>query len=122
MGTSLYAVVDPSTGSLVKEYPTATDEQIEEAVTSAARAHREWSRGSTPAELATLIRKVAELHTERRDELADDVHLPAVLDRGLADDRGFAEAVRLPVQTPPHEPGQDPPHHLLAVERPRFVP
>jgi succinate-semialdehyde dehydrogenase / glutarate-semialdehyde dehydrogenase len=70
MGTPLYAVVDPSTGDVVKEYPTASDEQIEQAVASAARAHREWSRGSTPAERSALIRKVGELHTQRRDELA----------------------------------------------------
>jgi succinate-semialdehyde dehydrogenase/glutarate-semialdehyde dehydrogenase len=70
MSTSMYAVVDPSTGDLVKEYPTATDEQIEQAVSAAAKAHREWSRGSTVAERAALIRKVAELHTQRRDELA----------------------------------------------------
>ena len=34
---SLYAVVDPATGDVVKEYPTATDEQIEAAVSAAAR-------------------------------------------------------------------------------------
>lgn len=66
----MYAVVDPSTGDLVKEYPTATDEQIEQAVAAAANAHREWSRHSTVAERAALIRKVAELHTQRREELA----------------------------------------------------
>ena len=66
----MYAVVDPSTGDLVKEYPTATDEQIEQAVAAAAKAHREWSRPSTVAERAALIRKVAELHTQRREELA----------------------------------------------------
>jgi succinate-semialdehyde dehydrogenase/glutarate-semialdehyde dehydrogenase len=70
MSTSMYAVVDPSTGDLVKEYPTATDDQIEAAVAAASTAHREWSRGSTVAERAALIRKVAELHTQRRDELA----------------------------------------------------
>lgn len=70
MSTSMYAVVDPSTGDLVKEYPTATDEQIDAAVTAAAKAHREWSRRSTVAERAALIRKVSELHTERRTELA----------------------------------------------------
>jgi succinate-semialdehyde dehydrogenase / glutarate-semialdehyde dehydrogenase len=70
MSTSMYAVVDPSTGELVKEYPTATDEQIEQALAAAAKAHREWSRGSTVAERAALIRKVGELHTQRRDELA----------------------------------------------------
>ncbi len=70
MSTTLYAVVDPSTGELVKEYPTATDAQIEAAVASAAKAHREWSRSSTVAERAALIRRVAELHEERKDELA----------------------------------------------------
>jgi succinate-semialdehyde dehydrogenase/glutarate-semialdehyde dehydrogenase len=63
-------VVDPSTGELVKEYPTASDEQIEAAVAAAAKAHREWSRGSTVAERAALIRRVAELHVERKAELA----------------------------------------------------
>lgn len=70
MSTTLYAVVDPSTGELVKEYPTATDAQIEAAVASAAKAHREWSRTSTVADRAALIRRVAELHVERKDELA----------------------------------------------------
>ncbi len=70
MSTITYAVVDPSTGELVKEYPTATDEQIEAAVAAAAKAHREWSRNSTVAERAALIRRVAELHNERKDELA----------------------------------------------------
>lgn len=70
MSTSLYAVVDPSTGELVKEYPTATDEQIEQAIAAAAKAHREWSRTTTVADRAALIRRVAELHEERKDDLA----------------------------------------------------
>lgn len=37
MSTSMYAVVDPSTGELVKEYPTATDDQIEQAIAAATR-------------------------------------------------------------------------------------
>ena len=70
MSVSTYAVVDPSTGNLVKEYPTATDDQIEAAVAAAAKAHREWSRSSTIAERAALIRKVGELHSQRKEELA----------------------------------------------------
>lgn len=70
MSTSLYAVVDPSTGELVKEYPTATDEQIEQAISAAAKAHRDWSRTSSVADRAALIRRVAELHEERKDDLA----------------------------------------------------
>ncbi|BBX67506.1 NAD-dependent succinate-semialdehyde dehydrogenase [Mycolicibacterium psychrotolerans] len=69
MSTSLYAVVDPSTGELVKEYPTATDEQIEQAIAAADKAHREWSRTTSVAERAALIRRVAELHEERKEEL-----------------------------------------------------
>ena len=68
----MYAVVDPSTGDLVKEYPTATDEQIEQAVAAAAKAHREWSRSSTVADRAALIRKVGELHTAAQGRARED--------------------------------------------------
>ena len=67
---SLYAVVDPATGDVVNEYPTATDEQIEQALAAAAKAYKDWSKTSTLAERADLIRKVAALHNERKDELA----------------------------------------------------
>ena len=70
MSTSMYAVVDPSTGELVKEYPTATDDQIEQAIAAAHTAHREWSRTTSVADRAALIRRVAELHEERKEELA----------------------------------------------------
>src|SRR6478752_3661310 len=66
---SLYAVVDPATGDVVKEYPTATDEQIEAAVSAAAAAFTGWSKTTSVADRAGLIRKVADLHTERKDEL-----------------------------------------------------
>jgi succinate-semialdehyde dehydrogenase/glutarate-semialdehyde dehydrogenase len=67
---SMYAVVDPSTGETVKEYPTITDDELRDAIARADRAHREW-QGSTVAERASLVRRVGELHTERRKELAD---------------------------------------------------
>ena len=70
MSTSLYAVVDPSTGETVKEYPTATDEQVDAAIAAAAAAHREWSRSTSVADRAALIRRVAELHEERKEDLA----------------------------------------------------
>jgi len=71
---SLYAVVNPATGDVVQEYPTATDKQIEEALASAQKAYREWSKSSTVAQRAALIRKVAALHTERRQELAEIIN------------------------------------------------
>ena len=67
---SLYAVVDPATGDVVQEYPPTTDEQMEQALAATSKAHREWGRTSTVAERAALIKQVAKLHTERRDELA----------------------------------------------------
>ncbi|OBF21965.1 NAD-dependent succinate-semialdehyde dehydrogenase [Mycobacterium sp. ACS4331] len=67
---SLYAVVDPATGETVQEYPTATDEQIEEALASAAKAFKEWSKTTTVADRAALIRRVGQLHAERAEELA----------------------------------------------------
>ncbi|GAB3804375.1 aldehyde dehydrogenase family protein [Humibacter antri] len=65
-----YAVVNPATGETVKEYPTITDEQLRDAIRRGDAAYRTWGRGTTPAERAELIRKVGDLHSERRDELA----------------------------------------------------
>jgi succinate-semialdehyde dehydrogenase/glutarate-semialdehyde dehydrogenase len=65
-----YAVVDPASGEVLREYPTATDAQIEQALSAAAGAYRDWSRKSTLDDRVALIRKVAALHNERRDELA----------------------------------------------------
>jgi succinate-semialdehyde dehydrogenase / glutarate-semialdehyde dehydrogenase len=65
-----YAVVDPSSGELVREYQNHTDEQLLEAVGRAHEAFRSWGRHGSVADRATLVRRVAELHTERREELA----------------------------------------------------
>ncbi|MBZ5738584.1 NAD-dependent succinate-semialdehyde dehydrogenase [Nocardioides mangrovi] len=65
-----YAVTDPSTGELVREVPTDSDEQVLAAVAKAQAAYQSWGRTSTVAERAALIRRVAELHYERRKELA----------------------------------------------------
>jgi len=69
-----YAVTDPSTGEVVRTYPTATDEQVQQAVAAAQAAFTSWGRTSTVAERASLVRRVSELHTERRQELAATMH------------------------------------------------
>jgi succinate-semialdehyde dehydrogenase / glutarate-semialdehyde dehydrogenase len=69
--TSMYAVVDPATGETVKEYPTITDDELRDAIARADRAHREWSTTATVADRAALVRRVGELHSERRKELAE---------------------------------------------------
>ncbi|MGO4689855.1 NAD-dependent succinate-semialdehyde dehydrogenase [Glaciibacter sp. 2TAF33] len=65
-----YAVINPATGETVDTYPTMSNEQLDAAVAAADAAHRTWSRSTTVSERAALIRRVGELHTERRDELA----------------------------------------------------
>lgn len=66
-----YAVINPATGETLASFDTFTDAQIEAAVAAADEAHREWSRSSTVAERAALLRRAAELHRERREALAD---------------------------------------------------
>src|SRR3954470_17643133 len=68
---SMYAVVDPATGETLKEYPEITDEELRDAIARADRAHREWSKATTVADRAALVRRVGELRGERRKELAE---------------------------------------------------
>ena len=65
-----YAVTNPATGEVLATYPTATDAEVESALAAADGAFRSFGRTSAPAERAALLRRVAELHRERRDELA----------------------------------------------------
>ncbi len=68
--TTEYAVTDPATGEVVRTYPTATDADIEAALTAASAAYRRWTPGTTIADRSALLRGVRRLHEERRDELA----------------------------------------------------
>src|SRR3954451_13040408 len=63
-----YAVINPATGETLATYPTITDEALETAIAKADAAYRTW-RDLPVTERAALIRRVAELHRERRDEL-----------------------------------------------------
>ena len=65
-----YAVVNPATGETIKEYPTITDDELRGAIERADGAYKNWTPSSTAAERAAIIRKVADLHSERREELA----------------------------------------------------
>ncbi|MCW2815486.1 MAG: succinate-semialdehyde dehydrogenase [Nocardioides sp.] len=66
---SQYAVTDPATGEVLGTWPTATDEQVAEAIAAVADASPVWARTPVP-ERAALVRRVGELHVERQDELA----------------------------------------------------
>ncbi len=66
---STYRVVNPATGETEKEYPTATDGELREALTLADEAQRAWA-DRAPAERAAVLRRVADLYEERKDQLA----------------------------------------------------
>ncbi|MFT4305465.1 MAG: NAD-dependent succinate-semialdehyde dehydrogenase [Microbacterium sp.] len=66
---SEYAVVNPATGQRLATYPRHGDADMAQKVRAADAAYRRWRERPVP-ERAALIRRVAELHRERRDELA----------------------------------------------------
>src|SRR4051794_38161967 len=66
-----YAVVDPATGETVQEYPTISDDDLRAAIGRADAAHSGWGASSTVADRAALVRRVGELHVERRQGLAE---------------------------------------------------
>src|ERR1700747_3274031 len=68
---SMYAVVDPATGETLKEYPTITDDELRDAIARADGAPGEGREPATVADRASLVRRVGELHSERRKELAE---------------------------------------------------
>jgi succinate-semialdehyde dehydrogenase / glutarate-semialdehyde dehydrogenase len=68
---STYAVVNPATGEKIKEYPEIGDADLRAAIDRADEAFRTWSDSSAVGERAALVRKVGELHGERRQQLAE---------------------------------------------------
>ena len=63
-----YQVVNPATGQVEREYPTATDAEIGAVLDRAGRAYPSWRR--TPrAERADILRRVAQLYEDRAAEL-----------------------------------------------------
>ena len=66
---SEYAVVNPATGETVARYDTFTAAQAEPARRTAEAGFETWRKLSV-AERAAMVRRAAELHRERREELA----------------------------------------------------
>ncbi|HEU4466661.1 MAG TPA: aldehyde dehydrogenase family protein, partial [Agromyces sp.] len=83
-----YAVTNPATGEVLTTYPTITDAELEAAIASATEAHRTWAKATTVEERAALIRRVGELHVERRQELAEII----VREMGKPIEQALAEA------------------------------
>jgi succinate-semialdehyde dehydrogenase/glutarate-semialdehyde dehydrogenase len=68
-----YAVINPATGETLQEYPTISDSELDAAIGAASEAFETWSRRVGVAERAAVIARVAALHTERREQLAEIV-------------------------------------------------
>ena len=67
----MYAIVNPTTGSLLREYPTISDADLRGAIGRCDAAHLPWARQTSRAERARIIGRAGELHVERRQELAE---------------------------------------------------
>ena len=61
--------IDPRTGSLVREYPEATDTEVHAALAAAVAAFDSWRRTSFETR-ASVMRRAAAVLRERRDVLA----------------------------------------------------
>jgi succinate-semialdehyde dehydrogenase / glutarate-semialdehyde dehydrogenase len=70
---STYAVVNPATGETIKEYPEIGDDELRAAIDRADEASRSWPSSTSVADRAALVRRVGELHSERRRQLAEIV-------------------------------------------------
>jgi succinate-semialdehyde dehydrogenase/glutarate-semialdehyde dehydrogenase len=67
--TPTYQVTDPATGEVTETFPFATDAEVAEALTAATEAFTAWKLRPV-AERAAVVKRVAELFTERATDLA----------------------------------------------------
>ena len=66
---SKYQVVNPATGQVEQEFPTATDAEVQDALERSHAAYGAW-RTTAKDERTKILLRVAELYDERIDELA----------------------------------------------------
>ena len=66
---SKYATVDPTTGSVVREFDTMADDDVEVYLEAAHAAYLKWRRTEL-AERVELLQRIADAHRENADELA----------------------------------------------------
>ncbi|HIY66136.1 MAG TPA: aldehyde dehydrogenase family protein, partial [Candidatus Agrococcus pullicola] len=79
-----YRVVNPYTGETVREYPTATDEQIRESVARADAAYEPWANRPL-SERVEILQKTAKAFIDRKQELAEiiQIEMGKPLEQGL---------------------------------------
>jgi succinate-semialdehyde dehydrogenase / glutarate-semialdehyde dehydrogenase len=66
---SEFKVVNPATNQTEREFPSATDAEVEQVLERSARAYQSW-RTTGKDERAKVLLRVAELYKERSDDLA----------------------------------------------------
>ena len=64
-----YQVVNPATGKVESEYPTATDAEVSDVLARAGRGYTSWRRTSSE-ERAEILLRVSHLYRDRAGELA----------------------------------------------------
>ncbi|MGO1873839.1 MAG: NAD-dependent succinate-semialdehyde dehydrogenase [Canibacter sp.] len=64
-----YRVQNPATGEIIEKFADATDAEIEQKLAAADAVYREW-REKSVQDRAAVVRRVAEIFDERKDELA----------------------------------------------------
>ena len=64
-----YQVVNPATGKIESEYPTATDAEVSDVLARAGRGYTSWRRTAIE-ERAGILRRVAHLYRDRAGGLA----------------------------------------------------
>ncbi len=67
--TPPYQVTDPATGEVTETFPFATDAEVEQALAAATGAFDEW-RKRPLSERVAIVKRVAELFSERATDLA----------------------------------------------------
>ena len=69
----MYQVVNPATGKVESEYPTATDAEVGDVLARAERGYASWRR--TPMEeRAGILRRVSQLYRDRLRRAGRDHH------------------------------------------------
>lgn len=81
----MYAVVNPASGQVVQEFPTATDDQIRDAIDLAANEFSQW-RLLPIRQRAALVKKAAQLFEERAESFAQ--YMSQEMGKRIGDARG----------------------------------
>lgn len=65
-----YQTINPYTNELIKTYPDASDEDLEEALTTGHALYKRWRKEDNVSERADQLHRVAQIFREEEDSLA----------------------------------------------------